>query len=316
MPPPKTLPPGVYVPTTTIFTPTDDIDKPATATHAQRLAHAHIAGLVVQGSNGEAIHLDRQDRLLVTHTTREALDALHLQHVPLIVGCGAQSTRETLSLCCDAAAHGGSHALVLPPSYYRSLLTMESIIRFYTDVADNSPIPLVVYNFPSVCGGLDLDSDTILTLARHPNIVGVKLTCGNTGKLARIVAGCDAEFRVLAGSADFIVQALSVGGHGVVAGLANLVPRTCVELIRLCNDGRAQEARKLQAVVAAADWVAIRGGFVSVKAALQRFHGYGGRPRAPCVLPEGRALEEQMEGFAEVVRVEGELMAAGGGETG
>ncbi|KAF4507487.1 hypothetical protein G6O67_003979 [Ophiocordyceps sinensis] len=299
------LEPGVYAPTVAFFTPRDTIDVEATAAHATRLARAGITGLVTHGSNGEAVHLDGQERQAVTRATRSALDAAGRPHVPVIVGCGAQSTREALRLCREAAASGGSHALVLPPSYYRGLLTTDLIVEHFCAIADASPIPLVVYNFPAPCGGLDLDSDTILRLAEHPNIVGVKLTCGNTGKLARVVAGTKgSRFRVFGGSADFTVQTLSVGGHGVIAGLANVAPKACSEVMRLWTTGKADDAVAMQAVVARADWAAIKGGFVSVKAALQRYHGYGGPPRRPCVLLKGEALDAQMADFAELVQLE------------
>ncbi|KAM4058107.1 dihydrodipicolinate synthetase family protein [Hirsutella rhossiliensis] len=303
--PQNPLEPGIYAPTVAFFTSSDTIDVETTAAHAKRLAHAGITGLVTHGSNGEAVHLDREERQVVTRATRSALDAAGKPHVPIIVGCGAQSTRETLGLCRDAAASGGSHALVLPPSYYGALLTTDLIVEHFCAVADASPIPLVVYNFPAPCGGLDLNSDTILRLARHPKIVGVKLTCGNTGKLARIVAGTkDSHFRVFGGSADFTIQTLSVGGHGVIAGLANVAPKACNEVMRLWSAGRTDEAVAIQAVVARGDWAAIKGGFVSVKAALQRHHGYGGQPRKPCALLEGEALEAQMGEFAELVELE------------
>ncbi|PHH83275.1 hypothetical protein CDD82_2455 [Ophiocordyceps australis] len=301
----KTLDPGVYVPTVAFFTPHDAIDVETTAKHAKRLAAAGIAGLVTQGSNGEAAHLDRGERQLVTRVTRSALDDCGKSHMPLIVGCGAQSTRETVQLCREAAESGGSHALILPPSYYGSLLTTELIMDHFRTVAQESPLPLVVYNYPAPCGGLDLDSDTILALAEHPNIVGAKLTCGNAGKLARIVAGTvGTGFRTFGGSADSTMQTLAVGGHGVISGLANVAPRACNEVVRLYNAGRSDEAVRLQGVVARGDWAAIKGGFVSVKAALQRYHGYGGLPRKPCSSPRGRALDAQLGEFAELVELE------------
>lgn len=307
---PETLPrsplqPGIYAPTVAFFTSRDTIDVDATTAHAKRLARAGIAGLVTHGSNGEAVHLDRDERRRVTRVTRAAFDAAGKPHVPVIAGCGAQSTRETIALCRDAAAAGGSHALVLPPSYYSTLLTTPLIVDHFCAVADASPIPLILYNFPASCGGLDLDSDTIISLAKQPRIVGVKLTCGNTGKLARIVAGTKgSHFRVFGGSADFTIQTLSVGGHGVIAGLANVAPRACNEVMGLWRRGRTNEAVAMQSIVSRGDWAAIKGGFVSVKAALQRYHGYGGQPRRLCALLQGEALEAQLADFAELVELE------------
>ena len=299
------LAPGVYVPTVAFFTPEDTIDVETTTAHAKRLAGTGIAGLVTHGSNGEAVHLDREERKLVTRTTRTALDEAGRQDLPVIVGCGAQSTRETIQLCRDAAEAGGSHALILPPSYYGGLLSTELILEHFRAVADASPVPLLIYNFPAPCGGLDLSSDSILALAEHPNIVGVKLTCGNTGKLARVVAGTQGtSFRTFGGSADFTVQTLSVGGHGVIAGLANVSPKACTEVRQLWVAGNTSEAVRLQGIVARGDWAAIKGGFISVKAALQRYYGYGGQPRKPCTLLEGKALEAQMSECAELVELE------------
>ncbi|KAI1076900.1 hypothetical protein F5B20DRAFT_572555 [Whalleya microplaca] len=307
--PPRLLEPGVYVPTVAFFTDEDTIDLEATKTHAQRLAQAGVAGVVTHGSNGEAVHLDHAERQLITRATRDALDALNKASLPVIVGCGAQSTRETIQLCREAAASGGSHAIVLPPSYYGGLLAPAQILAHFRAVADASPLPLLIYNYPGACAGLDLSSDAILALAGHPNIVGSKLTCGNTGKLARVVAGAEGlGFRTFGGSADFTVQTLVVGGHGVIAGLANVAPRACVEVLRLWQGGKYEQARVLQATVAHGDWAAIRGGFVSVKAALQKWQGYGGAPRKPCALPEGdEALQAMLEGFEELVRLEEQL---------
>ncbi|KAI1842537.1 hypothetical protein JX265_012651 [Neoarthrinium moseri] len=303
--PSSSLTPGIYVPTVAFFTPDDTIDEAITAQHAIRLAKAGVSGLVTHGSNGEAVHLDHAERSLVTKTTRQALDSAGFSELPVIVGCGAQSTRETIQLCKEAADAGGSYVLVLPPAYYGGLLSTNHIISHFITVADASPLPVLIYNFPGACSGLDLTSDTILTLAKHQNICGVKLTCGNTGKLARVVAGTSgSDFLTFGGSADFLIQTLAVGGHGIIGGLANLAPRACLELMRLWQSGKQDQARKLQEVVARGDWTAIQGGFVSVKVGLQKYYGYGGEPRKPCTLPEGIKLTEQEEGFAELIGTE------------
>ncbi|ORY70331.1 dihydrodipicolinate synthetase [Pseudomassariella vexata] len=304
------LKPGIYVPTIAFFTPQDTIDATTTQTHAIRLARSGVAGLVTHGSNGEAVHLDHTERVLITRLTRDALDGAGYSHLPLIVGCGAQSTRETIQLCQEAAAAGGTYVLVLPPAYYGGLLTTGHILEHFREVADKSPVPVLIYNYPGACSGLDLSSDSIVKLAEHPNICGVKLTCGNTGKLARVVAGTaekkkgDGRFLTFGGSVDFVLQTLAVGGHGTIGGLANIAPRACVELMRQWQLGKYEQARKLQQVVAAGDWTAIQGGFISVKVGLQKYYGYGGEPRRPCRMPEGEARAAQEEGFAELVKAE------------
>ncbi|KAL2135061.1 hypothetical protein VTI74DRAFT_9981 [Chaetomium olivicolor] len=317
----RPLVPGVYVPTMCFFEEgTEDIDTETIARHAVRLARAGVTGLATQGSNGEAVHLTHSERQLVTATTRKALNDSGFSRMPIIVGCGAQSTRETIQLCREAWEAGGDYALVLPPSYYASLFApqSETILSYFTAVADASPIPLIIYNFPGAVGGLDLSSDIIVRLAQHPNIVGVKLTCGNTGKLNRVAAATrrmagpgynpDApDFLVLAGSADFTIQSLAAGGHGILAGLANIAPKACIRTMELWRQGKYEEAQDMQEVVAQGDWTAIQGGVVGVKSGLHGWMGYGGYARSPLPRPSGEEARKWKEGFRELVLLEKSL---------
>jgi dihydrodipicolinate synthase/N-acetylneuraminate lyase len=299
---------------------TEDVDTETIARHTVRLARAGVTGLATQGSNGEAVHLTHAERQLVTATTRKALNESGYAHMPIIVGCGSQSTRETIQLCREAWEAGGDYALVLPPSYYASLFApaSETITSFFTAVADASPIPLIIYNFPGAVGGLDLSSDTIVQLSQHPNIVGVKLTCGNTGKLNRVATAtrkaagaafnpAKPDFLVLAGSADFTVQSLVAGGHGILAGLANIAPKACIQTMSLYAQGKTAEAQAMQEVVAQGDWTAIQGGVVGVKSGLQGWMGYGGYARSPLPRPGGEQARKWKEGFRELVLLEKSL---------
>ncbi|KAI5922785.1 dihydrodipicolinate synthetase [Camillea tinctor] len=316
----RPLLPGVYVPTVCFFDPeTEDVDTRAIALHSVRLAQAGVTGLATQGSNGEAVHLTHAERHLVTSTTRAALDSGGFSHIPVIVGCGSQSTRETIQYCREAWEAGGDYALVLPPSYYASLFapSSETIIEYFTTVASASPIPLIIYNFPGAVNGLDLSSDVILKLAQHPKIVGVKLTCGNTGKLNRVAAATRKEtlnydpqapeFLVLAGSADFTIQSMIGGGHGILAGLANIAPKACIKTVELFNAGKYDEAQKMQESVSRGDWTAIQGGVVGVKAGLQSWMGYGGYARSPLPRPTVEQTKAWKEEFKELVMLEKSL---------
>ncbi|KAL8306033.1 hypothetical protein RB597_003341 [Gaeumannomyces tritici] len=317
----RPLLPGVYVPTMCFFDPeTEDVDEAMIAEHAVRLAQAGVTGLATQGSNGEAVHLTHDERRLVTSITRRALDEAGFSDMPLVVGCGSQSTRETTLLCREAWAAGGDYALVLPPSYYASLFApaSRSVVEYFTAVADASPIPLIIYNYPGAVNGMDLSSDVILELAEHPNIAGVKLTCGNTGKLNRVAAGARKlasdrpnprrpEFLVLAGSADFTVQSLVAGGHGILAGLANIAPRACVRTIELYREGKMAEAQAMQEVISQGDWTAIQGGVVGVKSGMQSLTGYGGYGRSPLPRPTPEQAKKWREGFQELYSLEKSL---------
>lgn len=316
----RPLVPGVYVPTICFFDPvTEDLDTATIGTHAVRLARAGVTGLTTQGSNGEAVHLTHSERQTVTQTTRSALNAAGFSHLPVLVGCGAQSVRETIQYCREAYSAGGDYALVLPPSYYAPLFSpaSASVIEFFNAVADQSPIPLLIYNYPGAVSGMDLSSDVIIQLSVHPNIVGVKLTCGNTGKLNRIVAATKGAkprslssappFLVLGGSADFTLQSLIGGGHGILAGLANISPKACIEIVRLYREGKLAEAQKLQEVVARGDWAAIQGGIVSTKAGMESWLGYGGYARSPLPRPTSNESAKWKEGFRELVVLEKSL---------
>jgi 4-hydroxy-2-oxoglutarate aldolase len=304
------LPEGVYVPTLAFFKEDEEVDQATLEQHIARLINAGVAGIVVHGSNGEAVHLSSAERSAMIRIARDIIrHEANESHIPLIAGCGAHSTRETLQLCIDAGRAGATHALVLPPSYYGSLLDDDKIVRHFYEVASASPIPLLVYNFPAAASGRDLSSDTILKIAQHPNVVGVKLTCGNTGKLARVAADAPEGFFVSGGSADFILQGQIVGAHGTISGLANIAPRACVRIMDLFAQGKLREARDLQAIVAKADWIAIQTGFIGVKAAISHFDHYGGVPRRPCQEPESNEMNRIAAGFEPLYALERQLQA-------
>ena len=311
----KLLRPGVYVPTVAFFKDNEDLDHDTIGKHAVRLAKAGVAGIATQGSNGEAVHLTHHERQQVTRTTRKALDAAGFGSLPVIVGCGSQSTRETIELCREALASGGDYALVLPPAYYKPSHKPDTIVDFFRDVADASPIPILIYNYPAVVAGIDLSSDVISKLAKHPNIVGCKLTCGNTGKLTRIAAATDAatptdmgsHFMCMGGSADFTLQTLIAGGSGVICGVGNVAPKACVKIVDLFAAGKLAEATKLQIVVARGDWAAISGGIVATKSALETYFGYGGIARRPLPRVTKSEAASFASDFREIVELEASL---------
>lgn len=312
----RTLKPGIYVPTIAFFSPeTEDVDVEAVAKHAVRLAKAGLTGITTQGSNGEAVHLSHEERKLITSTTRKALDDAGFSEMPIIVGCGAQSTREAIELAKDAKASGGDYALVLPPSYFKTSYTQADIIGFFEDLASASPVPILIYNYPGAVAGVDLSSDDIIHLAKHPNIVGCKLTCGNTGKLARIASATNAAtpsnagsgFMCMGGSADFTLQTLIAGGSGIITGLGNVVPKACVRVFDLYASGKVAEAQKAQTIVAHGDWGVIKYGITGTKTGLENYFGYGGYPRRPLPRFSKEQIEHCNKALKEVVAFENSL---------
>lgn len=276
---------GVYPPLPTFFTEDEELDLATYRRHIQNLAPTGIAGYVVMGTNGEAVHLTDDERVQVIEAARESAGADAL----IVAGCGEQATRRTIAHCQRAAQAGADLALVLPPFYFKGRMDGQALLAHYRAVADASPLPLVIYNMPTSAAGLDLNAATILALAAHPNIVGVKDSSGDMARMAEIVALAPAHFASFAGSAGYLLPALAVGASGVVAALANVFPRQVCQLQALFEAGKLAEARQLQGRLAPANTAVTSTYSVpGLKAALEITVGYGGRPRSP-LLPLGEA---------------------------
>ncbi|KAK3995551.1 L-threo-3-deoxy-hexulosonate aldolase [Cladorrhinum sp. PSN332] len=311
--PRRPLPCGIYAPTMTFFDPeTEDLDIPTIKKHAQRLVKDGLVGLVTMGSNGEAIHCTREEKLAVTKATREALDAAGYQNTPIIIGATEGSVRGTIELTRLAQQAGADYCLLLPPSYFRMLMDEQAVHDYFVAVADKSPLPLILYNYPGAVAGIDMDSDLLIKLAGHANVVGTKFTCGNTGKLTRVALATDAKtpwkegsgYMAFGGVCDFTVQTLASGGSGIIAGGANVMPKVCVKVWKLYSEGKTEEAIALQKVLSKGDWVLTKAAIAGTKSAIQSYFGYGGFPRRPLKrLDKGRVAAIE-EGVREVMEVE------------
>jgi 4-hydroxy-2-oxoglutarate aldolase len=169
---------------------------------------------------------------------------------------------------------------------------------------------VLIYNFPGVTQGTDLSSETLLKLAKHPNIVGVKLTCGNIGKMSRIVPEVDRdEFAVFGGTVDALVPALAAGSSGAIGGLCNVAPKTVARLYNLATCGSdKKEVGKIQKLVADADALVTKLGVITgTKYALEYFYGYGGEGRRPIQPPSPECKRLVEVGFKPIVEYERSL---------
>lgn len=191
--------------------------------------------------------LTQDEKLKLIKLTRRVATEVGRPDVPITVGCSGQCTRDVIAETKLAKEAGADFILMLVPSYFHFAMTKDAIVAFFEEVlrtvstslawgslrltesrkaADASPLPVVIYNYPNVVAGLDVDSEMLHRLAKHPNIVGVKLTCGGIAKVSRIAASYTPnEFSALAGQSDWLVPALSVGGTGAITGIANLYPK-------------------------------------------------------------------------------------------
>jgi 4-hydroxy-2-oxoglutarate aldolase len=268
---------GVFPPIPTPFDAEGNIAYPALVANLERWNGYDLAGYVVLGSNGEAVYLTDEEKSRVWETARQTIPTGKL----MIAGTGAESTRQTIALTRLAAAAGADVALVVTPHYYGGKMTPESLVRHFHAVAEASPIPLAVYNVPNNTH-LDMDAATIARAAEHPNIAAVKDSSGNITKLGDIVRLTGPDFQVMAGSAGFFFAGLALGAVGGVLALANVAPQQSVDIYRLFQAGRWDEAAALQRqMIPVNAAVTARFGIAGLKAALDMLGFYGGPVRSP-----------------------------------
>ncbi|KAH6683905.1 hypothetical protein B0J14DRAFT_1337 [Halenospora varia] len=312
----RPLPCGIYAPTMTFFDPvTEELDIPTIKRHAIRLAEAGLVGLVTMGSNGEAVHCSIAEKVAVTKATREALDSAGFDKVPIMVGATEGSVKGTINLIKESEKAGGEYVLLLPPSYFRGLMDEEAVYNYFIEVADGSPLPIILYNYPGAVAGIDMDSDLLIRLAKHPNIVGTKFTCGNTGKLTRVALATNAKtpfsegtgYMAFGGVCDFTAQTLVSGGSGIIAGGANVMPKVCVKVWNLYAEGKKEEAFAMQKVLSKGDWVLTKAAIAGTKSAIQSYYGYGGIPRRPLKRLDEVRSSAIKEGIEEVMALEKSL---------
>ncbi|SPO05152.1 related to dihydrodipicolinate synthase [Cephalotrichum gorgonifer] len=273
----KPFPPGVHVPSLTWFegTAEQEIDWATQKKHFKFLVESGLHGVVVAGTNGEAVTLSGAEKAQMVRTLREIAVESGRPDLPITLGCTGQSTRAAIAETREAAEAGADFVLVLVPSYFHFAMNEDAIVAFFQELADNSPLPIVIYNFPNVVAGLDVNSDMLAALGKHPNIVGVKLTCGGIAKVARVKASFDPkEFCVLAGQSDWLVPAMTVGSTGVITGVANLYPRYCVQIFDDYLAGKKEEAAAAQLKLAQAEWGFAKGGINGTKWVVAKYHGY------------------------------------------
>src|SRR6516162_8423861 len=232
---------GIFPALVTPFEPDGAVSLKGVKENIRRYNETAVAGYVVLGSTGESVMLSSDEADSVLAAAKEVAASTKL----LIAGTGAESTAETIARTKRAAQMGYAAALVKTPYYYKPVYKAETYIRHYRAVADVSPIPVLLYSVPQFTG-ITLETPEILTLASHPNIVGIKDSSGNIQRVAEIVAGAPADFTVLTGGAAVIYPAAVVGGRGAILALAAALPEKCAAVFELAQSGRHDEARKLQ----------------------------------------------------------------------
>ncbi|KAI1735439.1 dihydrodipicolinate synthase [Xylaria scruposa] len=285
-------PPGIYVPVPTFFVSKQAANYNAVAApldietqiaHSLYLARAGIKGLVILGSTGEAIHLTNKERFEVLSRVRQAFEKEGFKDYPILAGTATQNIEETVDQLKSAKEAGSQWGMCLAPGYFAGASTQEGIVRWFTAVADQSPIPILIYYYPGVSNNVKITPSTFVTLAKHPNIVGCKLSHGDVSVHAQIASNPDIDhdhFRTFTGLGQQLLPVVAVGAAGAIDGSAGFFPKTVVRLYELSvknqlSDEEAHERRRLQFKVSCIEELVVRFGTVGIKEAISRLRGFG-----------------------------------------
>ena len=277
---------GILLPTTTPFDSDGRISTTDITSNIKSWSSRGVIGFVVLGSTGERVHLDEREYLEVIEVSRAASDSI------LIAGAGQQSTINTIKEIKSAARAGAQAVLVITPYFYRPAITQETLVNYYTAVADAAPVPVLLYSMPPLTG-IKIEPETIARLSEHPNIVGVKDSSNDLPAFRRTLELCPPDFAVMTGNGTVLFDALRAGATGGILAVGCVVPEVCVEIFRAFKNGDLEQAERLQTeLTPLASAVTTKYGIGGLKAALD-FAGYrGGAVRAPLRAPDNAARAE------------------------
>lgn len=283
---------GIFPPITTPFE-NGKIAFDKLGINVEKLSRTGITGIVVLGSNGEYVYLSEKEKRKVIKAVIGAVP----ENMPVIAGTACESVAETIRLTCDSAELGARAALLTSPHYYGGKMTDEALTRFYMDVADNIPIPALLYNVPKFTH-LSLTAGLVSRLSRHPNIVGIKDSSGNVNLLGQYLNNSESNFNVLVGTAGVLFSGLALGCVGGIVAMANVAPQACVKILESVKQGDFETARRLQLkTLPVNNAVTLTYGIGGLKAAMDMLGYFGGDPRSP-LLP---ATEKERGKIREIL---------------
>lgn len=268
---------GILLPTTTPFGASGEIDFSSLRSNLDRWSQTGIRGFVLLGSTGERVHLDEREYLQTIETSRAATP----RDLAFIVGAGQQSTLGTFNEIKNAARAGAEAVLVITPHFYRTVITQQTLVSYYTAVADESPVPVLLYSMPPLTG-IKIEPETVARLSEHANIIGVKDSSNDIAGFSQTVKLCPSEFAVMTGNGTVLLDALRAGATGAILAVGCAVPGVCVEIFRAFHTGEDELASALQSkLTPLATAVTTKFGIGGLKAALDLAGYRGGNVRAP-----------------------------------
>ncbi|NIA08076.1 MAG: dihydrodipicolinate synthase family protein [Actinobacteria bacterium] len=253
----------------------------------QRMGQSRLAGYLALGTNGEF-------RSLSDHESIEVIKVFVKTKgdKTLMVGTGRESTRETIVFTNKAAELGADFASIITPHYFASRMKDRELIGYFEEVADNSPIPILLYNIPKCAGGVTISAGALKHLSAHGNILGLKDSGG--ASIFTFLISAEQGFSVLAGSANYFLASLMLGAKGGIISLADAFPDICSALYEAAASGKLAEAHELnRKLILANSEVSGKHGVAGVKTAMDLAGFHGGEPRRP-LLPIGAEQKNAM----------------------
>lgn len=290
---------GVLPPLITPFSESGSVDFEAFGRNIERMNDTGLCGYLVLGSNGETPYIDEKDKIeLVRLCAKKAAPGKLI-----MAGTGLESTSSTVELTRRAADAGAQCALVLTPSYYHEQMGDDAQIAYFTAVADQSPIPILIYNVTKFTH-INISPAAVSRVSQHPNIIGMKDSSGNiAGLIGYMTAGLDPEFNLMVGTASAWYPALCIGVRGAVMALANCCPRECVQVQTLYGEGKYTEALALyKRMLPVNACVTGKLGVPALKHACDCLGFEGGHPKSP-LLPLTEEQRGQVEGILHRAQV-------------
>ena len=258
---------------------TEDLDVASFTSNVQAHLSAGLHGIVVCGSTGEAALLTDDERRVLLDAARGVVPRDRV----LVMGAGAESTRQTIKRCVDAKAAGADAALVVAPHYYSSAMGHEALRVHYIAVADKSPLPVILYIIPKYMH-FALPAALVGELARHQNVIGIKDSSGDVAMLKGFIAAQSDSFTVLTGNGGTFVPALEAGARGGILAVALFAPALSLQMLEAHRAGDAALAAELQATMKPlASVIVAELGVPGVKAACNVVGLAGGPVRRPLV---------------------------------
>ena len=268
---------GIFPAVPTPFNRSGELEHCRLRSNLDRMNSDPLSGYLLQGSNGEFVFLNPDERVEVVCVARAVIPSDRL----LIAGSGMESTRETIALTNHMAAAGADVALIVTPHYFKGAMTAAALENHYMDVAGSAALPIMLYNVPQFTG-VELPIEAVVKLSVHGNIIGIKESSGDVNKIGLMVRETPDDFQVLSGSANSFLSALEVGAVGGIMALANIAAGPLADLMRYFQEGNPERAAEIQGRLTAPNKaVTAKFGVAGLKAALDMLGDYGGRVRSP-----------------------------------